>query len=273
MLLLPTRRVEVVVGWSVRARAEEARASVAVERVVFGCSSEQRTRSVDARPCILCLEVLILLIFEIFLSRRLLVLESHFGLVQGLGQVHVSPFGHFCSVVLRSPHHVVGKRVLGVFFLLFRQDLRQSLSAILFKWFVGLLVGIEDIGCASHRVLHSLGGWRSPCRRMRCSFFAQLMLGKYPVAERLVLLLLFLLFKSSFILTRTLLQTSCLGARSWTSPFSVVDDLEQESIATRLEASDIFWVVNDFLDHFLAGSGHSFVLCEHPVNLANDHRR
>ena len=88
-----------------------------------------------------------------------------------------------------------------------------------------------------------------------------------------MLLLLFLLFKSSFILTCTRGQTSCLGARNRTSPPSVVDNLEQESVAARLEASDIFGVMNDFLNHFLAVSGHTFVFCEDSVNLANDHWR
>jgi len=99
------------------------------------------------------------------------------------------------------------------------------------------------------------------------------MLGKYPLAECLVLLLLFQLFKSSFILTCTRGQASCLGARNRTFPPSVVDNLEQESVAARLEASDIFGVMNDFLNHFLAVSGHTFVFCEDSVNLANDHWR
>ena len=99
------------------------------------------------------------------------------------------------------------------------------------------------------------------------------MLGKYPLAECLVLFLLFQLFKSSFILTCTRGQTSCLGARSRTFPSSVVDNFEQESVAARLEASDILGVMNDFLNHFLAVSGHTFVFCENSVNLTYDHWR
>ena len=87
-----------------------------------------------------------------------------------------------------------------------------------------------------------------------------------------MLLLLRLLFQRSLILTCTCGQTSCLSARRGFFPLSVIDSLEQESIATRLEASDIFRVVNDWLNHFLAVSGHGFVLSEDSINLANDHR-
>lgn len=85
-----------------------------------------------------------------------------------------------------------------------------------------------------------------------------------------MLFLLLFLLKHPFFAAWTGAHSFRFHARNRSSPASVVDHLEQVSVASRLKASDIFRVMNDFLNHFFTSSGHVFVLCKDSVNFVND---
>ena len=78
--------------------------------------------------------------------------------VEGLGQVEICSFRHFCSVVFGSPGHVIWERVFAVYLFLLLHQLRQAILAVLLEGLLGALVFLKHVSRTGHGRLDPFRG-------------------------------------------------------------------------------------------------------------------